>query len=512
MAPRKRKAPCIDVGSLSSGAAPADMPSAIPMVVTAADVKEADEVSKADKPVELVLVPYDLGRLQISANQHGKLCVTDFLTCEVQELPPCIKDPMLEIDDETGRAVILSSSDADQHVVMDHFMRKLLFADPSDGHKQILVDERAGGSKHFDFDVYRCRYRGGTLETTAPTLDAPLSMEAYIFAHARAAGCHVYWSFHCMYTLMGLKQYKGESGKWFYNSFSAWERLLMPGLGAGHIIHSTQSHQDVPWHMRCLPSPSISSVGWVRLMSALIWNSSRAGGFASDAYRSSAIDLMRSMLAWMVGLRGSFGIELRFDASWKQAWPQPLGPWTGKTVVLQLGRDLTLSVSPWSALVDAEPTGYHFKLWKQLQLARFTDCKVPYFDMMRSLCEGVGCLAMISQLSWSIGKAIEETVLALAISKDSRRGVNPWKWTGADVAMLHSYDVSRYCATYTESCKYGRGPEAARNLSIVSDKGDLSLPYMFACVTFPDNVAHFCVPQAGRRRKTYVKPHVFEVW
>ena len=107
-----------------------------------------------------------------------------------------------------------------------------------------------------------------------------ITMEVGVFRMGRHAGMQVFWNLHDLHSILGLS-HKWKS-KWVHKSLQPWKTYLNSMVGSSeHFIMSSVGGcliDKLPWSVRCLPWPAVSSMGLLALLGRFCSSCRMQGG------------------------------------------------------------------------------------------------------------------------------------------------------------------------------------------------------------------------------------------
>lgn len=110
----------------------------------------------------------------------------------------------------------------------------------------------------------------------------------------------VYWCLAAFYKYMQLTVYKNTPSRWVWNQLQTWEKQFMRVWGDTFIVLSTftssqtKHKMDVAFADRCLPHPSVSTLGAVVLLTRWAYLTREAGGVADERAHECAALMLQS--------------------------------------------------------------------------------------------------------------------------------------------------------------------------------------------------------------------------
>jgi hypothetical protein len=229
---------------------------------------DATEVPGADKSDALdgigAMFSHE-GRVFCDMREDGTWVVTDTLTHEQHVL--CGLGPWeVEFHAVSGRGVLFDDSEAQLPIVLDTLMDKSVYTHVTTG-ELYMVELRDNVQKATPMRIVRTRFKEGSLDVRVGSTSATLSLPNCQFLRRNAGGCRLFFGLIDVYKILGLSQFKGVASKWIYETHTAWEDRLVEHFGGGHFVRATSSNElSISFELRCLPTPSASSIGFLHCL------------------------------------------------------------------------------------------------------------------------------------------------------------------------------------------------------------------------------------------------------
>lgn len=201
----------------------------------------------------------------------------------------------------------------------DFFSRKLYQAKDS----LIIVEE---GKKNLDFS--KRRQMNKTVNVSVKLAPSWLQQAAIAYQLREPRGqCFFFWSSASLYKILGLTCYMSSPSKWFYEMADGWGKWFETcGFKKVHIMHGRLSYkkeQVQGTHSDAiLPTPSLSTVGLLLVLTRLACLSPRRGGLRDPTAQSAAKWFVVSLIRGTdLGPGDMASIHLRLANDWEHIWP-----------------------------------------------------------------------------------------------------------------------------------------------------------------------------------------------
>ena len=171
-------------------------------------------------------------------------------------------------------------------------------------------------------------HRAAQVRLLVGCTSASAAFNISVFHRARTCRQSVFWNCADMYVYMQLKTYKGEPSNWIDRCHEQWETRLS-FLGPGHIVYGNNAagkqsaRQGKPWHQRCLPNTSISTVRILAL--CFKWGlADQQGGGLNAGPAEAALLFAKGMLSVFNAPQfRNIMFTIALTNTWQCAWPRP---------------------------------------------------------------------------------------------------------------------------------------------------------------------------------------------
>lgn len=180
-------------------------------------------------------------------------------------------------------------------------MKKVVF-DGSDGDLYVL-DEQKAGNMPYSLTRARAKHRSASVTMQLGATAAMASANAWAFIWPKSGDQRLYWDTFALYGNLKMTSYHKQPSKWlFFNQVPVWEADIAKMFAAEQFVYSCHGlniHKanELEWHMRCLPSPSVSTAGLIFLLARWAYASKRHGGLGAPAQRQGSVDILEALIA-----------------------------------------------------------------------------------------------------------------------------------------------------------------------------------------------------------------------
>ena len=428
--------------------------------------------------------------------------LTNTITAESHVLPAGYWS--IEYCDVSGSSVVYSEPDDDAEPVVldvDACFTKVAYKHPSG---ELFMQE--GSARVQSWDAARSRHKAATLKMTLGASTASAELEAFVFDLAREANQRIYIPAHQLYTVLGLGNFKGVKSTWIARGRARRQARLEGMIGCGLMLSSTHGNAKIKmvsdaaaWRAHCVPSLSISTLGFRLLLVRFAFTVRAKGGIQTEQPRLAAQDVLRSLVSQSLCSKEPLQIPLEWGASWRCVWPrpQPLEQFPC-SVQLREGGELTFDELAHVA------TGPHRNpcataWWKELQklLGRFTT-KVRLWDLLERCAASTVLAPLLAQLLWPLSLIVEAFFIGQATHPAVKQGsadrvVCAWQSIGDIYGKHMKHRVAQYTLACVEA-SFGQ-----HCMTMATDKGTIAgLPLQTTVVGLQHNAAIICVPQVAQ--------------
>ena len=185
--------------------------------------------------------------------------------------------------------------------------------------------------------------------------DCEFDIGVFTITRPRASG-RLLWSLYGIYHKLGLTSYFGQPSKWAYNSYEAWQKILSP-MGYSNCIVKGWAGLDPQEAMastdRILPTPAITSAGFLILCCRWGCSTSRRGGLRDRKAQAMALDILKTLVK--ATTKRQFQIKLQLSLDWEFRWPRP-DMEGASTLTLVVEPSGLVDLSVWKRMVDESKT------------------------------------------------------------------------------------------------------------------------------------------------------------
>ena len=323
------------------------------------------------------------------------------------------------------------------------------------------------------------------------------TLSCSMLAWPRAGGCRCFWKVNALYTLLGMRTFKKQPSKWWYE-VKASSLAFVESVGAigGHILEGTGAHDnkntDLPTD-RFTTYPTVSTFALIALLSRWAWSVPKQGGLRDRQARKAAACVLRGLIASAcAGQRKAF--PLRFVETWSSSWPRSS---TAPCVTLPVGVEGTVGLEPLVLAARRPNSDNVSRLWLAALSEHFgcTLDDVTLFGLLECAF-GLKEKGLFGQAVSHASLLIELNVLAGLKKPSSDQG----RIKASTISILEVLDDdSRLQLELTKHVLAGKDKSSyQRNLTIVTDKWSygVSLQWGFMCT--PHNDAWYLCPVVPR--------------
>ena len=129
----------------------------------------------------------------------------------------------------------------------------------------------AQDTRFVPLEVDSTRFLSGEVDVPNTVAGGAFTWEVYVFHEPRPAKMRMFWTASCMYKYYRMTQYKGNASAWCSRSKAGWAKLWQHAFGSSQLVEGTtitgknKAKSELPFMLRCLPEPSISTLGIISL-------------------------------------------------------------------------------------------------------------------------------------------------------------------------------------------------------------------------------------------------------
>jgi hypothetical protein len=314
-----------------------------------------------------------------------------------------------------------------------------------------------------------------------------------------------------LHKFLQLTIYKGCRSRWWARRSVVFRKLFLEIFGCSQIIESTHLTSQTTKKLnssfaeRCLPDPSLSSIGFIHVLGMIALDV--ADGVAPSGSSEAAATLLGSFFESFAASLPDKTLVLELTLAWRLPVPRPRSQ--GCVLKLPLRHDFSIDLSPVQHLYS---------------LSEFSPMLSQLFDESQSYCDGALHIrfrdfytvlntiddecSFCAQLSALMGKHIEYLVgSSLQTSKKARtdptveglpletsKGFFKFSLTQHELETMSYDEVNSSLSSYVSNSKVAIGKP--RHFSIALDKGVPSgMPLYCSALALPTNVCAIGLPQ-----------------
>lgn len=237
--------------------------------------------------------------------------VTNVVTAESRALPPGQMWDMT-FDEETGAGVLFSVAEGGgQQMLVTECLQQSVFVD-SDSQHHVLMEGHAG-FKPVSWERAMASHKPAAATITLGATQASLEICAWVFRVDRPGKQKAFWDICAFYKGLGMDSYKGFPSKWFFNLHPVWAAYLEQHFAKHQLVLSTHAGmsagkaETVPWYLRCLPAPAVSTAGMLILLTRWAFCTKRCGGLGNEDQKEGAAQFLASFIREVVLVGVVFG-------------------------------------------------------------------------------------------------------------------------------------------------------------------------------------------------------------
>lgn len=452
-----------------------------------------DETLAADGHFELVMVPHQ-GRVILCDRLDGRQSLAHQLTHEHLLLPTGGRQSLLF--DEEGFAFLIADG-SDHHQVVEDIFKKTLY-ERDDG--MLFVREGVEPNDRIWSLTDRLRqYKSAKVRW--PYGVNHLS-ELPVFAlllHRHGFACC--WSLMAIYKLVGLTCYKQQPSKWVYESQKPWVQHFESLGFEGAFVKSAQGDGPDDGALsssRFLPSPSVTTPGFLAIMVRFLHHSPQRGGLrqALQGHVRSLLQGLFSSLAAKVP-EGSWQLPLHISHSWVYQWPK--SEREAPQVILQVDRAGKVDLQPLLIAGGALPrrSPRLLRKWADLVSECGSVCELgDLFTAVSIAPSSANAMPFLAQLIAATASCIEKALGEMSRQESVADGGLIFKVDSAADMIRTDKDID---VTLHRHLLSARSLIAdAQHVSFTCDKAWIKgLNLMNGILVTPENVAALCPPQVA---------------
>jgi len=260
----------------------------------------------------------------------GQSVVTHMLT---QESKAISKLWRLETTADGLVVCLVSCDDPEDMLDLEEVLAKKVVT--SNKTQELMVIEQMGSKKKSSplDDLITC-HKPGQVQLKVGASSASATINVFVFARPRSYGQRVFFSLCSLYNFMQMTAYGGQPSDWVARGQKTWlgdlEKLIGPGtciIFGTYLSDRTAQRASLPWSLRCLPEPSISTFACLVMCCRWAWKSKQGGGLGNTTSCQSAELLLSNLLSVFDkrSLQGAV-MAIALDQSFDCRSPRPPQP------------------------------------------------------------------------------------------------------------------------------------------------------------------------------------------
>lgn len=191
-----------------------------------------------------------------------------------------------------------------------------------------------------------------------------------------------------------------------------WEKQFVNAWGCSFVVHGTflgpQTKRKVatPFVNRCLPHPSISTLGTIVLLTRWAYMSREGGGLAEESAHQSAAMLLQCCLDGIhSGDDRPIHMRVELVADWKPRWPRPEATVVPTTEVVIRPDGIVDLADLERKAADMGPKSIAGRWWHQLA-AHTKICKITLAYLLQALT-GRKHHSCLMQVQYNVARLLE---------------------------------------------------------------------------------------------------------
>lgn len=230
---------------------------------------------------------------------EATFCLTNLITAERRQLP--MGEWELMFDPGSGEGVVFNTEGGGSELLVGELFKKVVF-DGSGGDLYVLDEQKAG---RFPCSLTRARakHRGASVTLQLGATSAEASVKAWAFIWPKSGNPRLCWGIFALCGVLKMTSHHKQPSKWFFNQLPTWESAIATTFADQQFVyscHGLNAHRkaiNMDWHMRCLPTPAVSTAGFIYLLVRWAFSTKRHGGLSTPSQRQGSVAILEALVA-----------------------------------------------------------------------------------------------------------------------------------------------------------------------------------------------------------------------